>query len=55
MNWIWTDKKIGDEGAKMISESLKINTTLIILDLCGDEIEVNEMKQKECKSKYKIE
>ena len=28
---------IGDEGAKMISESLKINTTLTKLDLDGEE------------------
>ena len=39
----------------MISESLKINTTLTELNLRCDEIEENEMKQKECKSKYKIE
>ncbi len=29
----WTANKIGDEGASKISESLKINTTLIKLDL----------------------
>ena len=34
---IWTDNKIGDKGAKMISESLKINTTLTILYLGSDE------------------
>ena len=37
INWIWTDNYIGDEGAKMISEILKTNTTLTKLDLCGDE------------------
>ena len=30
-----TDNDIGDEGAKKISESLKINTTLMELDLSG--------------------
>ena len=35
---IWTDNKIGDEGARMISESLKINTTLTELNLGCDEI-----------------
>ena len=38
----WTDNNIGDEGARMISESLKTNTTLTYLDLCSDEIELNE-------------
>ena len=32
-----TGKNIGAEGAQMISESLKINTTLTILDLGGDD------------------
>ena len=31
-----TDTNIGDEGARMISESLKINTTLTKLNLGGD-------------------
>ena len=39
----------------MISESLKINTTLTKLNLCSNEIEVNEKKQKYKKSKDKIE
>ena len=30
---IWTDNDIGSEGAKKISESLKINTTLTQLNL----------------------
>ena len=44
--------KIGYEGAKSISESLKINTSLKSLDLRSDEkirneiIEVKEMKMK---------
>ena len=29
----WTENKIGDEGAKKISESLMINTTLTQLNL----------------------
>ena len=41
IKWIiWTDNNIGDEGARMISESLKTNTTLKELYLGGDEIEV---------------
>ena len=34
---IWTDNRIGDSGAGMISESLKTNTTLTELWLGGDE------------------
>ena len=44
--YIWTDNKIGDEGARMISEALKINTTLTELDLSGDEIWKNEWNNK---------
>ena len=33
----WTDNKIGAEGANKISESLKVNTTLTVLVLGGDE------------------
>jgi len=33
----WTDNHIGDEGANKISESLKVNTTLTLLVLDGDE------------------
>ena len=33
----WIDNEIGDEGAKSISEALKINTSLTILNLRGDE------------------
>ena len=33
----WTDNNIGAEGAKMISESLKTNTTLTELNLRGDD------------------
>ena len=34
---ILADNNIGDEGARMISESLKTNTTLTELNLEGDE------------------
>ena len=33
----WTGNWIGDEGANKISESLKVNTTLTVLNLYGDE------------------
>ena len=36
-NEIWTDNNIGDEGARMISESLKTNSTLTELNLGGDD------------------
>ena len=32
------DNNVGDEGAKIISESLKTNTTLAILNLAGYEL-----------------
>ena len=35
----------------MISESLKINTTLTTLYLSGDEIEVNEKQNKQTRMK----
>ena len=37
INEIWTDNNIGDEGARMISEGLKCNSTLTTLYLGGDE------------------
>ena len=44
-NWIiWTVNYIGDEGARMISEALKTNTTLTALHLYSDE---NEVKWKQ--------
>ena len=47
-NWIkWTDNDIGDEGARMISEALKTNTTLTTLHLGCDE---NEVKWKQPKT-----
>ena len=33
--WIWTDCMIGDEGARVLAESLRINTTLTKLNLYG--------------------
>ena len=33
----WTDNEIGAEGASKISEALKVNTTLTILNLHRDE------------------
>ena len=38
----WIDNEIGDEGAKRISESLKINTSLTTLDLRSNEKIRNE-------------
>ena len=40
---IWTENNIGDEGARMISEALKINTTLTGLYLGGNENWRNEV------------
>ena len=34
---VWTVNDIGESGARMISESLKTNTTLTKLELLGDE------------------
>ena len=56
----WTDNNIGDEGARMISESLKTNTTLTKLNLSGNE-KWSKMiwmvtiikKTKECKNEIK--
>ena len=38
---------MGDEGAKTISESLKINTSLADLDLRGDEKVINKKERRE--------
>ena len=46
--YIWTGNNIGEEGARMISEALKINTTLTELDLHCDEIwKINEIINNE--------
>ena len=57
----WRDNNIGDEGARMISESLKTNTTLTILNLSGDEkwskmkwVIIIKKKRKEWKNEMKI-
>ena len=44
IKWIimWTGDNIGYEGARMISDALKTNTTLTILDLGSDNKEMNE-------------
>ena len=42
-----TDNDIGDEGARMISESLKINTTLTELYLESDENTKHQIINKE--------
>ena len=41
----WTGNEIGDEGAKTISESLKINTSLTELVLSCDEMMWNEKNE----------
>ena len=42
-----TDNDIGDEGAKKISESLMINTTLTELNLrSGDKIQIDNKYEK---------
>ena len=35
--WKYTDKQLGDEDTKMISETLKVNTTLTSLNLGSDD------------------
>ena len=58
---IWTGNSVGDSGAKMISESLKTNTTLTTLDLGSDEkwskmkwVIIIMKKTKEWKNEMKI-
>ena len=41
-----TDNEIGDEGAKAMSEMLKMNATLTSLDLSGEEEERKEKRKK---------
>ena len=43
----WIGNYIGDEGAKRISESLKINTSLTSLSLWGDEKIRNEKEERD--------
>ena len=42
-----TDNKIGDEGAKAMSEMVKVNSSLTTLDLGGEE----ERKEREKREK----
>ena len=42
----WKDNQIGDEGAKSISESLRINTSLTKLNLLSDQKIWNEKREK---------
>ena len=42
-----TGNKIGDEGAKALSEMLKVNTTLTSLKLCGEKERREKKKRKE--------
>ena len=51
INEIWTVNNIGVEGAIMLSETLKTNTTLTQLDLSSDKnvndmIDITEDKRK---------
>ena len=46
MNEVWTGNDIGAEGARMISEALKSNSTLTELDLRGDEKNDKERKKR---------
>ena len=45
-----TDNKIGDEGAKAMSEMLKVNTTLTTLNLSCEE-ERKERRERKRKKK----
>ena len=45
----WIDNGIGDEGARTISESLKINTSLTKLNLWSDEKTRNEKREMKWK------
>ena len=49
----WIGNQIGDEGAKRISETLKINTSLTELDLWGDEKIRNEKQRIKMKRNEK--
>ena len=47
VNVTWTVNNIGEEGARMISEGLKCNSTLTELNLQGDEKNDKERKETE--------
>ena len=44
-----TDNRIGDEGAKSLSEMMKVNTTLKSLILGGEEEEEKTKREQEKK------
>ena len=51
----WTVNDIGDSGARMISESLKTNTTLTKLDLsCDEKWSKNEMNNNNNKENERM-
>ena len=45
IQWEWKENNIGPEGAKSFIESLKINASLTLLNLNGDEMIRNELKK----------
>ena len=45
-----TDNDVGDEGAKGMSEMLKVNTTVASLNLCSEKKRKDE-KKREMKDK----
>ena len=49
----WIDNEIGDEGAKALSESLKINTSLTSLGLGSDERIRNEKEERDNESMFR--
>ena len=44
-----TDNKIENEGSKMMSEMLKVNTTLTKLGLRSEEEEIQKIKKRDKK------
>ena len=48
----WIDNDVGDEGARMISDSLKVNSTLTKLGLCRDNDKWIINRQGKKKKKY---
>jgi len=50
---VWTGNSIGREGARMIGEALKCNSTLTELNLSGDEKEwLRRMKKRNRKIEW---
>ena len=50
----WIDNKIGDSGAKMISEGLKSNSTLTELNLVSDEKRRNNVIEWSMKKQFRV-